>query len=310
MLVYFAHPIDQATLSERHSDAINDIQALMLRAGVSTYRPAGAFTVAGAPLSDLEIIDRINQCALPAADALVAWLPAGVPTLGVPAEIENALRWNKPTVILTDRALAIGSVQVANWRSRGAFVTVWGEEIQRQWRSRPVEFIDLLRSAPDSEVKLRGDTPITFVQEYSFSGTPPLLIKRGSAAKALTRAYAGDAGLDLAIAEDAVLRMGQYKMLRTGIWAAVPDGYWGFITGRSSAWSKYRLEVKTAVIDSGYRGELMVGVTNQNLSEVHLEAGTRLAQYVILPAFAGEVQEVDELPDHERGTNGYGSSGA
>jgi dUTP pyrophosphatase len=144
--------------------------------------------------------------------------------------------------------------------------------------------------------------------EYQFAGPPPLLIA-GQAANAIPGKYAGDAGIDLALSEDLHLDPGQYTMAGTGVHAAVPDGYFGLICGRSSTWARYRCDVRQAVIDSGYRGELMVGIENRSDQPWLFGAGARLAQFILLPTFTGGIQEVDDLPAHERGHNGYGSSG-
>lgn len=298
MLVYFAHPIDQVSGDLDQSD----VAGLLMDASISLYRPGRAFHIAKDPLSDLSIVDKINRKAVAEADALVAWLPAGVPTLGVPSEIELALSLDKPTLILTDQLLWGRSVQLASWRDRGASVAVFDERQLGVWLANPQNLVDVLRNMPSLAAEETGT-------EYA---VPQLLVRRNVPdAKVPSRAYRGDAGLDLATIEAASLASGEYRMLRTGVEAAVPDGWWGFMTGRSSTWSALRLEIKTAVIDSGYRGELMIGVLNpMSNGKVTISAGTRLAQYVLLPAFMGDVLEVDELPEHERGTNGYGSSGA
>jgi dUTP pyrophosphatase len=306
MLIYFAHPIDQADTSL--NQRTGDIHVMLSRCGVSVFRPGYAFTLmltSGADLyqSLLPRVDRINRFALDAADALAAWLPMGVPTLGVPAEVEYALSANKPTLILTDARLILGSVQVASWRERGAVVLPWSSDLADAWIDRPTNLHDLLRTPPADELMLReGIDPRS-------ASVDDLQVQLDPAAKEPGRAYQDDAGLDLAIIEECVLPVGGYKLVRTGVRAAVPSGWWGMITGRSSTWAKYRCDVRMAVIDAGYRGELMIGIENRGSSSIRFEAGTRLAQYVLIPTFPGRVQQVDKLPAAHRGESGYGSSG-
>lgn len=310
MLVYFAHPIDQAT---RPMKVINEIRGLLAEVGISFFRPAGAFTVSDPPLYDLEIINRINRFSLSAADALVAWLPPDIPSLGVPAEIEEAIRSAKPTLILTEQKLIDKSVQLADWRDRGATVVAWDMDRASIWASRPTELRNLLHTRPIFELV---DTstfsgPSLMPGKAVQYGDPELLVVRDPAAKPLSRAHPTDAGIDLAILEDVTLRHGVQTMIPTGIRAAVPDGWWGLMKGRSSARLTHGLNIHDGVIDAGYTGELMIGATLVDLgaSSITLKAGTRLAQYILIPAFTGSVVEVDRLPEHNRGERGYGSSG-
>lgn len=310
MLIYFAQPIDQ---SLGRSRVATDIADTLLKCGLSLYTPKGAFSVTGGllapnPLPDLALIDRINRFALHAADALVAWLPEGVPTLGVPSEIEEAIASDKPTLVLTHASLARKSVQLANWRDRGALVMPWSEDAARSWEHRPRLLLDVLETPPSSELKLREGIDPESTQPLPVS--TDLLVTLDPAAKGPGRAYQDDAGLDLAIIEECVLPVGGYKLVRTGVRAAVPSGWWGMITGRSSTWARYRCDVRMAVIDAGYRGELMIGIENRGSSSITFEAGTRLAQYVLVPTFPGQVRQVDKLPEAHRGDNGYGSSGS
>jgi dUTP pyrophosphatase len=303
MYIYFAHPIDQVKGPARGlTTAIAYIAETIRQQGHAAFLPARAHLLSDMREwadSDMRAVDAINRNALWESDGLVALVLPGVPTLGVPAEIELALSYNRPTCIVTTEKLRQSSIQLANWASRGATIVFCSDT----GALHNLNLADALGSLPDpTQLILREDVIAT---------DSPLLVKRISTnAKVPTRAYRGDAGLDLAVVGEHDIHPGEYKLLPTGIAAAVPDGWWGFMTGRSSAWSEWRFEIKTAVIDSGYRGELMVGVTNKGSERKSVMPGTRLAQYVLLPAFMGDVQEVDDLAPHERGTNGYGSSGA
>jgi dUTP pyrophosphatase len=125
------------------------------------------------------------------------------------------------------------------------------------------------------------------------------------------RAYEGDAGLDLAAAESVVLAPGQRLSVGTGLAVAIPEGHAGFVQPRSGLAARHGLTIVNSpgLIDSGYRGEVMVILLNTGNEPVALEAGTRIAQLVVLEVTAVELDEVPELPESERGARGHGSSG-
>lgn len=296
MLIYFAHPIDQADPMVATEAA--QVASLLHDVGLSVYRPGGAFTVADAPLSDLETVDRINVNALWEADAVVAWLPPGVATLGVPAEIEAALMLNKPTVIFSKLPLISKSVQIANWRSRGATVLLLDGSTAQQMQANPVALVDFLRQHPRPD-EYPGTDEMIWTQ---VKGERSATLNKGK--------YPGDAGIDLAISEETTIASRHYALVPTGVSVAIPEGYFGWITGRSSTWANHRCDVRTAVIDSGYRGELMIGIDNRGHLPVVFPAGARLGQLVLLPTWQGDLTYSDTLPESDRGTNGYGSSGA
>jgi dUTP pyrophosphatase len=125
------------------------------------------------------------------------------------------------------------------------------------------------------------------------------------------RAYAGDAGLDLAACERVELGPGERALVPTGLAVAIPDGYAGFVQPRSGLATRHGISIVNTpgLIDSGYRGELQVALLNTDPREAFLvEPGMRIAQLVILRVPQVELVEVDELPESERGARGFGSS--
>jgi dUTP pyrophosphatase len=127
------------------------------------------------------------------------------------------------------------------------------------------------------------------------------------------RAYAGDAGLDLAACERTELAPGERAVVGTGLAVAIPDGYAGFVQPRSGLAARHGISVVNApgLIDSGYSGEVRVVLLNTDRAEPYIiEPGMRIAQLVVLPVPALELVEVDELPESERGVRGFGSSRA
>lgn len=125
------------------------------------------------------------------------------------------------------------------------------------------------------------------------------------------RAYDGDAGLDLASCETAVLGPGERAVVATGIAVEIPEGYAGFVHPRSGLAARHGIGVVNApgLIDSGYRGEIRVVLLNTDrVSEFKVVPGMRIAQLVIAPVASVQLVEADELASSERGARGFGSS--
>ena len=125
------------------------------------------------------------------------------------------------------------------------------------------------------------------------------------------RAYAGDAGLDLAACDRVELGAGERATVGTGLAVAIPEGYAGFVQPRSGLAAKHGITIVNApgLVDSGYRGELKVILLNTDAHEPFVvEAGMRIAQLVVLEVPDVDPIEVDELPDSQRGVRGFGSS--
>jgi dUTP pyrophosphatase len=125
------------------------------------------------------------------------------------------------------------------------------------------------------------------------------------------RAYGGDAGLDLASCAHVELAPGERALVPTGLAVAIPEGYAGFVQPRSGLAAKHGISIVNTpgLVDSGYRGELLVNLVNTDQRESFVvEPGMRIAQLVILPIPELELVEVDELPESERGVRGFGSS--
>jgi dUTP pyrophosphatase len=125
------------------------------------------------------------------------------------------------------------------------------------------------------------------------------------------RAYDGDAGLDLSACERVELGPGERALVPTGLAVAIPEGYAGYVQPRSGLAAKHGISIVNTpgLVDSGYRGELLVNLVNHDARDPFVvEAGMRIAQLVILPVPPVELVEVDELPESERGVRGFGSS--
>ncbi len=127
-----------------------------------------------------------------------------------------------------------------------------------------------------------------------------------------TRAYAGDAGLDLYACEPVRLEPGARASVPTGIAVEIPPGQAGLVVPRSGLAARHGIALVNApgLIDAGYRGELRVLLLNTDRQETAtLEAGDRIAQLVLVKVETPEVEEVAELSGSVRGAGGFGSSG-
>lgn len=123
-------------------------------------------------------------------------------------------------------------------------------------------------------------------------------------------AKAGDAGFDLRSTEGWIIPAGQRSLVGTGIAVAIPEGFAGFILPRSGlALKGLTVANSPGLIDSGYRGEIKVALVNHSVVGVTVRQGDRIAQLVILPVPSVEFQRVDVLPESERGSGGFGSTG-
>ncbi|HEX7247562.1 MAG TPA: dUTP diphosphatase [Actinomycetota bacterium] len=124
--------------------------------------------------------------------------------------------------------------------------------------------------------------------------------------------HEGDAGLDLCANDDVEVLPGERAMISTGIAVAIPDGFAGLVLPRSGLASKRGLTLANSpgLIDSGYRGEVMVAAVNLDRTEaVKVMRGDRIAQLVVVAVPVVESAWVDELPPSERGVGGFGSTG-
>ncbi len=126
-----------------------------------------------------------------------------------------------------------------------------------------------------------------------------------------SRAYPGDAGLDLSACDRRELAPGERSVIPTGLAVAIPSGYAGFVQPRSGLAADHGISIVNApgLIDSGYRGEVRVVLLNTDGTRAFLvEPGMRIAQLVVVPVADLEVAEVERLPESERGIHGFGST--
>ena len=128
-----------------------------------------------------------------------------------------------------------------------------------------------------------------------------------------TRGSNQAAGYDLyADLENAIeVKPHETVKIHTGISMAVPEGYFGAIFARSGLSTKKGLRPAncTGVVDSDYRGPVIVALHNDSEVAQLVEPGERIAQMVVMPYLAVDFDVVDELDETERGEGGFGSTG-
>ncbi len=133
--------------------------------------------------------------------------------------------------------------------------------------------------------------------------------------KAVMPTYATEfsAGADLYACEggEVIIEAGETKLIHTGLSLEIPEGYAGLIYARSGIATKRGLAPanKVGVIDSDYRGEIMVSLYNHSNEKQSIADGERIAQIVITPFLKVEYTETDALSDTVRGEGGFGSTG-
>ncbi len=119
----------------------------------------------------------------------------------------------------------------------------------------------------------------------------------------------GDAGMDLYAVTQKFDNHGNY-VYGTGLAMEIPEGYVGLIFPRSSiSKTAHSLRNAVGVIDSGYRGEIMMKFDINTHNSPVYNVGDRIAQIIIMPYPQIEFEEVFELADSERGSGGFGSTG-
>ena len=132
-------------------------------------------------------------------------------------------------------------------------------------------------------------------------------------AKIPFRATLHSAGIDLYALLKEPVEIGSHEIcqIHTGIACEIPIGFAGFIFARSSLGIKHGVTPANCVgvIDSDYRGEIIVGLINQLDTPFIVQPGDRIAQLIIMPVMTPDIEEVEELPPTRRGTGGFGSTG-
>ncbi len=120
---------------------------------------------------------------------------------------------------------------------------------------------------------------------------------------------ASNAGIDLATPVPFEIYKGQMIKVNLNLAVEIPEGYVGILKDRSSLASQ-GLHVLGGVIDSSYRGPISVVIKNMSDQRKTFERGDRVCQMLIIPYPSVEIVEVSTLTPTDRGTGGFGSTGA
>ena len=135
-------------------------------------------------------------------------------------------------------------------------------------------------------------------------------VKLDPGAKMPTKALQkGGAGYDLYSREDAVIYHGDSYCFDTGVHVNIPAGYVGTIISDAGLYVKHNL-TSEGVIHAGDTGSIMVKLYNHDRNPVVIEQGQKISQLVLLPIITPELELVESLEDTERGSGGFGSTGA
>jgi dUTP pyrophosphatase len=128
-------------------------------------------------------------------------------------------------------------------------------------------------------------------------------------AKVPNYAHKGDAGFDLFSISKVVVKKHGRAEIKTGIAMKIPKGHVGLIWDKSGVAIKFGIKTMGGVVDSGYRGEIIVGVYNASDQDYIFEEGHKVAQMLIQSVENPQIKIVKELDSTSRGTKGFGSTG-
>lgn len=279
-VLYLAEPIDQSDYGS-WKESVSSFAQVATSLGWLVFRPASAWKIDPdrAPIGPE--IEAVNRTVMSVAGAVVAHMPSGVPSIGVPREVEWGVANAIPTIVATDRATwSLHDVPTLELGDVPGF-GMWLKEIEN--------------------VERTASSPIAFLLE---DGLLP------------TRSNDGDAGFDLYTSEDTLIPAGEFCDVPCGIRVALPPGMWARITGRSSTLRKRGLLVAEGIIDTGYRGPLYAGVRNLENDDKWVRKGDRIAQLIPHENVACAHHAVaidrglfDRIPGDGRGEAGFGSTG-
>jgi dUTP pyrophosphatase len=122
-------------------------------------------------------------------------------------------------------------------------------------------------------------------------------------------AHPGDAGMDLFCVEAFTMVPGDRKSVPTGIALEIPKGCVGLVWDKSGLSHKHGIKTTGGVIDSGFRGEICIGLANLSSEKYTFEKGHKIAQLLIQKVEHPKIEESSVLSDSARGEKGFGSTG-
>jgi dUTP pyrophosphatase len=305
--LYIARPIDHAQSADVTQTIAKVVSTLkeqvLVHSAVLTFDPNAAFTV-GSKREVSPELQEINNKAIHSSDAMLVFAPVGVKSWGVPAEVELAHTRGMNIAIVTDGKGTWAMPSGRNVRYFGTLGQMGGLE---GWLDGACAALSWLTDAPLPRFTNNGrnGSERTLIQFAPIEGVAADKVKLP------TRAYSDDAGLDLYTTKGLWVGVGEFVDVPTSLRMQLPPWAWGFLVGRSSTLRKHKLMVNPGIIDTGYRGELFIGVQNLGDKPVRIDEGMRLAQLIVMGNATRRVNPVmeEDLEPHQRGHAGFGSSG-
>jgi deoxyuridine 5'-triphosphate nucleotidohydrolase len=283
-VVYIAHPID--SIQDGYQQVMSSCytaRAKLSEHGVGSYLPGRAWDLQKDYSGTLPA--EVNRAALLGADGLLVMADVSDRTIGVGYEIGLFEQTGKPIAAVTKtHRLAFGS-NVTQFT-----------DIQRA--------VDWLAVQAEAVAQARVFGQLVDQPHGKYVGDGPVPV----------RAYADDAGFDIFYSGTEPLLVPGYGNVDVpaGVSVELPEGMWCLLIGRSSSFRNRGLLVNTAVIDSGFRGELFAIARNLTRYSFYIVPGERIAQIVPMANMAGRMSEFRRaftLTETTRGVKGFGSSG-
>ena len=132
-----------------------------------------------------------------------------------------------------------------------------------------------------------------------------------SSGKIPSQKHASDIGYDISASENITLKTDEVTLVSTGIAINLPAQCAGFVLPRSGLSTKHKITLinSPGLIDPGYTGELLVPLINFSDNDYEIKVGDRIAQLVLINTISVDFKIVDSLPDTDRSSGGFGSTG-
>ena len=122
------------------------------------------------------------------------------------------------------------------------------------------------------------------------------------------RAHPDDAGLDIRSPVDTYVPANSSAVIDTGVHVEIPYSAVGFLKSKSGLHFMHGISSE-GVVDCGYTGSIRVKLVNHTDVPYHVRCGDKISQLVVIPIYLTVPEQVDELPETERGGHGFGSTG-
>lgn len=122
-------------------------------------------------------------------------------------------------------------------------------------------------------------------------------------------AQTGDVAMDLFSIEDIIIKPGERISCRTGIAMKIPNGYAALIWDKGGPSHKFGIKTLGGVFDSNFTGEYLIGLINLSQENFEIKKGQKIAQVLFQKVEIPEIEEVDEMPETNRGAGAFGSTG-